>query len=166
MKYRKHEKYPEVKVERKNTEYARLLMHAYAGSISEETAIHQYLFQNMVLPDEMNEERKILQGIAIVEMHHLKLLGELIKKLGVYPIYADCSSKSVDFWNAESVDYEVFYENMLIANIKAEKEAIKDYRLLMNVIDDCYIKEILSCIIDDEEVHVEIFTNLLNQLDS
>ena len=53
---------------------------------------------------------------------------------------------------------------MLITNIKSEKMAIKNYEHHKSLIDDKYIKEMLSRIILDEKRHVEIFETLLKEL--
>ena len=96
--------YPDVKVERKNKEYAYILMHAYAGKISEETATHQYICQHFLLEEPF---KKILKEISIVEMHHLELLGETIHLLGVDPKYEiQMVNGDTIFWTSAYVPYE------------------------------------------------------------
>jgi len=166
MKFMANKSFPKKLAERKNIDYARFLMHAYAGEISEETAIHQYLYQSMVLPNEMQEYKNILENISKVEMMHLHILGKTIKELGLYPVFADCSTKSTEYWRADYVNYEVYFEEMIKEDIKAEQEAIKDYKLLLNVIDDKYVQETLNHIIEDEYIHLEIFTKILDNLEA
>ena len=48
--------YPTIQVQKKDTYIAKLLMHSYAGEISEETAIHQYLYQSFLLQEQRSEE--------------------------------------------------------------------------------------------------------------
>lgn len=164
MEYRIKAPYPKIEVEQKNPEYAKLIMQAYAGEVSEETAVHLYIYQNILLEDNQSEIAKILLEIAKVEMQHIDILGTLIKKLGVYPMYLDPDSLNRQFWSASYVDYNPDLKKMLEIDILAEKTAIADYKELIRIIPDHYIKDILKRIILDEELHLEIFTKILNSL--
>ena len=77
--------YPEVRVERKNIEYAKLLLDDYASEVGEDRAIHQYVYQKFDKFKDNPLFSKTLSQIAMVEMRHLELLGETIKLLGVNP---------------------------------------------------------------------------------
>ena len=70
MKYAVNKDYPPIKVEKENPYYAQILLNNYASEISEETAIHLYLYQSLILDNQ--ELSTILEKIALVEMHHLK----------------------------------------------------------------------------------------------
>ena len=91
-------------------------------------------------------------------MHHLDLLGDLIKKLGGIPYYIN---KDKCTWNGENVKYHfsTIYE-MLTYNIKSEKKAIEDYREAIKYTQNKSIKELLERIILDEQTHLEIFNRL------
>ena len=156
MYYKSTLPYPEIKVEKENIEYAKMLMYPYASTISEDTATHLYMFQSFILDDEIS---KILENIAIVEMKHLELLARTINMLGLKPEY-----KSNDIpWTTEYVNYNTNLKEILKINIAAETLAIKNYNNLIKVIDDKYIKELLQRIIIDEEIHLKIFNDLLNK---
>ena len=73
--YKSNLPYPDIKVEKENIEYAKLLMYPYASMISEDTATHLYMYQSFILDDNIG---KILENIAIVEMHHLEMLAKTI----------------------------------------------------------------------------------------
>lgn len=158
--------YPKIKVQKRNSDIAKLLMHSYAGEISEETAIHQYLYQSILLEGKYEEISKILLEISKTEMHHLKILGLLIKKLGVYPFFLDPMVGCYEFWNSEFVCYDHDLSYILRANIASETKAIEAYSEIVYVIDDKYVKEILKRIIMDEQLHLEIFESLLEQIES
>ena len=49
MEFQANIPYPEIKVERKNVEYAKMLSYAYAGIVSEDTAIHLYMYQSFIV---------------------------------------------------------------------------------------------------------------------
>ncbi len=154
--------YPPIKVERPNIEYAKILIHDYAGTVSEDTAVHLYMYQNFLQYDEWAEFAEIIEKIAIVEMKHLELLGRTILKLGLNPIYATFSSENnnIIYWGSENVDYTDRLKQMLRADIVAETEAIKQYKLHWKIIEDKYIRALIERILEDEEEHLRIFEKL------
>lgn len=148
--------YPDIKVEKENIEYAKLLMYPYASMVSEDTATHLYMYQSFILDDNIG---KILENIAIVEMHHLEMLAKTINLLGLKPEY-----KSNDIpWTSNYVNYNTNLKDILKINIEAETLAIKNYQNLIKVINDKYIKKMLERIIVDEEIHLKIFNDLYNE---
>ena len=73
--------FPEIKYVYANQIYANLLYDDLAGELGELSAVTQYAYEHMDMKN--NEElSKIMLRIAIQEMKHLNLVGELIKKLG------------------------------------------------------------------------------------
>ncbi len=162
MKYCVDKPYPTPRVLGKNEHYADILSAAYAGKISEQTAIHQYLYQN--LSQNLEEYREPLEKIAIVEMHHFDLLGRTIFLLGKDPIYAATGTDLEPiFWTATYVPYTTDLEELLELDIESEREAIRDYRIIIREIKDPYIIELIERIIEDEELHLKIFHELLDQ---
>lgn len=155
MEYKCNLPYPEVKVEKKNIEYAKMLSNAYAGNISEDTAIHLYMYQSIVLNNEVSD---ILEKIAVVEMHHLELLAKAIYLLGLDPMYKSYTPDK--YFNGQYIRYQKDLNDILEINIISEEIAIDNYEKLVNIIDDKYIKELLNRIILDEKVHLEIFKKL------
>lgn len=157
--------YPKIQVREKNTQVAKLLLHSYAGDVSEETAIHQYLFQSFLAQDKNPEIAHILAEISKTEMYHLRTLGLLIKELGVYPVFFDPIIDSYSFWCSNYVSYNTDLCEMLSQDIEAEKRAIQNYNELIHVIDDEYVCEILKRIVLDERLHLEIFEKLRDTLE-
>ena len=154
--YKSNLPYPDIKVEKENIEYAKLLMYPYASMVSEDTATHLYMYQSFILDDNIG---KILENIAIVEMHHLEMLAKTINLLGLKPEY-----KSNDIpWTSNYVNYNSNLKDILKINIEAETLAIKNYQNLIKVINDKYIKKMLERIIVDEEIHLKIFNDLYNE---
>lgn len=165
MKYESEIKCPCIKVQEKNINYAKLLLEDYAGSTSEETAIHLYIYEHIVTEDRLKEYSEALASIARVEMHHLKILGKLIKLLGLKPVYGSFSNNN-NFkpWSGLFVDYSIDLKSMLESDIKRETKAIQKYKLHRSLINDKYIKEILTKIIQDEEIHLSIFNKFYQEL--
>ena len=157
MEFKSTLPYPVLKVERKNIEYAEMLLHPYVGSISEDTSTHLYLYQSFVIDDQIS---KTLKGIAIVEMHHLDLLARTINLLGLDPKY-EINKRP---WTTQYVKYDKTLSQMMLTNIHNETLAIKNYRLLIKAIDDRYIKQLLRRIIIDEEIHLKIFNDIYDKV--
>ena len=154
--YKSNLPYPDIKVEKENIEYAKLLMYPYASMISEDTATHLYMYQSFILDDNIG---KILENIAIVEMNHLEMLAKTINLLGLKPEY-----KSNDIpWTSNYINYTNNLKDILKINIEAETLAIKNYQNLIKVINDKYIKKMLERIIVDEEIHLKIFNDLYKE---
>ncbi len=156
--------YPKVQVEKKNPYYAKLLLEDYASEISEDTAIHLYVYESLVLEEKYEEYKRILMSIAKVEMHHLQLLGETIKELGLKPVYGTINNGNVCYWNASNVNYSINIKEIIMLDIKREESAIKNYKLHRSIINDKYIYALLTRIISDEEIHLKIFKDYLNFL--
>lgn len=158
MNCRVNKPYPPIKVERKSSKNANFLKHLYASNESELTAILQYSYESFIIGKE--EIRTIVKEISIVEMHHLEILGKTIKLLGEEPIFAENSYCEEIYWNSDYVYYDTDLKTILEINIEQEKTAIKNYQMVLNVIDDIYIKEIIKRILEDEYLHLEIFMKL------
>ena len=149
--------YPKVEVA-KNLAQAKLLMPDYAGPQGELTAVLTYCFQNYVSPN-YPDVAKAMMGIAKTEMHHHRLLGDAIFKLGGYPVMG-----ARTYWNGSMANYTLDPKKYLLQNITAEETAILNYeRTILNLDDEC-VKMLIERIILDEEIHVKIFKELLKEL--
>ncbi len=155
--------YPAIMVEKPNIDYAYILLQDYAGAISETTAILMYSYQKFLNIEE--EFTKTIRTIAITEMHHLDILGQLIYKLGLNPVYKTLQSNNNNMlpWTSDFVNYNTNLETILKYNIKSETNAIINYKKHYELIDDIYIKQNIARIIEDEKVHLKCFNNLLEQ---
>ena len=114
--------FPEVKYVVKNLMYANLLYDDLSGELGELSAITQYIYEHIETVS-FPELSGIMLKIAIQEMKHLNLVGELIKRLGKKPYFID--SKGVN-WNSKYVKYN--FDNIINTmkyNIETEKVAIE-----------------------------------------
>lgn len=155
--------YPTIQVEKPNLDYAYLLLQDYAGNISEVTAILRYSYQKFL---NINEEfTKTIRTIAMVEMRHLDILGQLICMLGLKPEYKTLQSDTNNMipWNSDSVNYDTDLEDLLKYNIQSENDAIINYKKHYDMIDDIYIRQNIARIIEDEKTHIKCFKELLEK---
>ena len=164
MLYKSDKPYPKVRIEAKNKTYANRLLQNFSGIVSEETAIHLYLYQAISSSDNFLEYKEIMYHIAEVEMHHLRILGELIYKLGGRPIYGEYTSDCVfKNWSSNYINYTDSLKKRLLLDIASEKQAIKNYEQTISFIKDQFIEEILKRIIEDEFIHIKIFEELYHK---
>lgn len=155
--------YPEVKVQSKNPKYIDLILLNYASSVSEFNSIAQYSYQQIILSCKNKEIYQTLNGISIVEMHHLELLGKIILMLGGDPIYC-INNKKKNYWSSKLIDYNASsIKDILTIDINHEKAAIKQYKETITKIDDSCINDILKRIVLDEEFHIQLLVNLYSK---
>jgi len=164
--------FPSIKVEKQNLDYANLLLDVFSSSAdSEIQAITQYIYHSKTISHKTISNA--LMCIALVEMSHLDALSELITLLGGKPFYLNSNQS---FWmtgNIPYVDKNIIYNSdstknsKSIARQKLEKDidseinAINGYKYLLRNIKDQNIQKIIAKIISDEEVHIEIYKNLI-----
>ena len=154
--------YPKIKVEKKSKQVSDILSYLYASNEGELTAILQYSYETFLIKEE--EIRSIIKQISIVEMHHLEILGKTIDLLGFNPYFGEVCKNKINYWNGDFVYYDTDLKTMLGINIEEEKNAIKNYQMALNVIDDIYVKESIKRILEDEYLHLEIFMKLRQNL--
>lgn len=157
--------YPPVQVAEENQVYANLLTMDYCGSVSETTAIMQYINNENRLSFKRCLIAKTILGIAMAEMIHLQKLGEMICLLGGnIDFTAKPQNGSPRMWTPEYVMISGNAKQMLLAGIESEKAAINQYRMHIRMINDRHINAVLARIIKDEEYHIMILQALMNEL--
>ncbi len=156
--------YPEIKVQRRNREYADLLSVDYCGFVSELSAITQYINNENRIAGERCSMARTLLGIAMAEMMHLQKLGELIVLLGGdIDFSAKTCNGCLKMWTPEYLSIPENVDKMLAADIEAEKEAIRQYEMHINMINDDCVNAVLRRIILDEEYHIFLLDVLKNE---
>lgn len=160
MEYSINLPYPPIKVKGENPRYANLILLNYSSSISELSAVTQYVYHEIALKYKYEEVSETIQGIAGVEMHHLQMLGQLLVKLGKCPGYWISKHKKLSYWTPEFLSFNSNLKKVLMINITGEKEAIAQYKRTVKQIDDPYIVDIINRIVLDEEYHIKLLTEL------
>ena len=157
--------YPPIRVNGKNQNYADLLSVDYCGSVSEMSAITQYINNESRLSFGKCSLAKVLLGIGMAEMMHLQKLGEMISLLGGN---VDFSAKQRDgrrrMWTPEYLTLPEHAGQMLLADIEAEKAAIHQYKMHIKMIQDNDVNAVLARIIKDEEYHIMLLQALMEEV--
>lgn len=157
--------YPPIRVRGENRRYADLLSVDYCGSVSELSAITQYINNENRLSLEQCTIAKTLLGIAMAEMMHLQKLGQLIALLGGNVEYvAKLQNGKRVMWTPGYLTIPEHIGKMVFDDIEAEKAAIHQYRMHIKMIKDEYVDAILARIIKDEEYHIMILQALWNEM--
>lgn len=163
MEFKSSLLYPEINVEDKNTEYAKILLNLYSGRNSEETLFHTFFYQSLITD---NEYKNILKQISDVEITHLEILGKLIKLLGIEPmfIFPNNIDNGFKIWNSSFINYEKNKEKIILENIQDKENIINSYKEAYEKINDKYIKNIINRILLDEEIHISIFKEIYGKI--
>lgn len=153
--------YPPLRVKEQNHSYANLLSMDYCGSVSEMSAITQYINNENRLSLEHCGTAKILLSIAMAEMMHLQKLGSLICLLGGNAGFTAIQPNGRKrMWTPEYLTLPQHLPKMIAADIEAEQAAIHQYRTHMKMIRDEYVNTVLARIIRDEEYHIMMLSTL------
>ncbi|MCI8292167.1 MAG: rubrerythrin family protein [Hespellia sp.] len=157
--------YPPIQVSKKNQAYADLLSVDYCGSVSELSAITQYINNESRLSDSKCSMAKTLLGIAVAEMMHLQKLGQLIVLLGgKLDFVAKYRNGRQQMWTPEYLAIPENVGKMLLSDIEAERAAVNQYRMHIKMIEDPCVNAVLHRIIKDEEYHIMLLQALVKEL--
>lgn len=157
--------YPPLSVRGRNQAYANLLSLDYCGSVSELSAIVQYVNNEGRLSGRECACARTLLGMGMAEMIHLQKLGDLIVLLGGKLDYvARYRNGQKRMWTPKYVLLPDSMEKMLLADIEAEQAAIKQYNMHIGMIGDDCVNAVLARIVKDEEYHIMILQTLLEEM--
>lgn len=157
--------YPSAEGLRPDAESAKIISPAYADRGSEMTAILQYVYQSIVFSGlKMKQYSRILVEIAVAEMHHLDLLGEMLYGLGTFPVFSSRPPRLCDFYSAAAVSYSVEPQKMIMDDICGETEAIRSYERMLCSLKNEQVSAVVSRIVLDEKLHLETLKNILSEL--
>ncbi len=157
--------YPDLSGIEKDLKSAVIIAPAYASMHGELNAILQYLYHYFIFK-ELGEEKtaKTLISIAVAEMHHLRILGETLTKLGVNPVYTKMPPLGYNYYNTAGVCYSRTPMKMIIDDISGEILAVKSYEKMLSELKNEGVLAIIKRITLDEELHIKILKDCLKEL--
>lgn len=136
---------------------AAIISPSFSGGHGELNATLQYVYHHFNFSEQKDgENAEILMSIAVAEMKHLELLGELLIRLGVDPIYTRFPPYKNDFYTAAGVSYSKTPQKMLLDDVTAEMLAIKDYSKMLLELENEKVAAVIKRIILDEELHLKV----------
>lgn len=151
--------YPDICITDNNPAYGRAMLDNVGGSNSEMTAISLYFYNNLITSC-CEEISVCFHRISIVEMHHMKIFGQLAKNLGMDPRLWTRQGRRFAYWTPGYNQYPVQLNTLLLNAIRGEKAAVEKYHAQAGIIKDSNICAILDRIILDEQLHIEILSDL------
>lgn len=156
--------YPPLKIERPNPCYASEILSNIGACNSEMSAISLYIYNNTILTESNPEFAKIFHKISVVEMRHLDIFSRLAYLLGADPRLWTCSGKRPCYWSPACNHYPRQTDALLKNALLGEQDAILKYRRQADQIHDAYVVDMLCRIILDEQIHVEIFREMIAEI--
>ena len=160
MEYMAPGPYPEVRAAGKNWRYGQAMLSNIGAGVSEMSAVARYLYGTFT-QGEQPEVAECLHHIAIVEMRHLDIFSRLACQLGEDPRLWAPARTGRKYWTPEYLRYCHQLDRYLAQALEEERAAIQKYRQQVGWIQDENIVDNLLRIIEDEEVHIQVLTCLL-----
>ncbi len=157
--------YPALEGVSADRESVRIISPAYADRGSELTAVLQYVYHAIVFSGlQMKQYSRLLMGIAVSEMHHLDLLGNMLYQMGALPVYTFCPPRLFDFYSTAAVSYSSEPEKMIRDDIRGEQEAIRQYQSMLRRLRNEQVSAVISRIILDEELHLRTLQSIMSEI--
>ena len=150
--------YPDTRAVRPDPQLARRLFPLYIGPGGEFSALSNYLCAALHTEISHPELSDIFDTVAQTELQHFRLLGALLRDLGVNPtIHARIDTLPLPADTGARSLRELFAQSL-----RSEQLAADTYRYLMGQTRDEAVYNLLHRIMLDEEAHARLFTALLN----
>ncbi len=153
--------YPKADPGEKNLMYARGMLDNAGGTISEMNAIALYTYNGLISCDA--ELKCVFEEIAETEMRHLTLFLELAWELGEEPRLWSQSRMGKKYWSPGYIIYAKDTLKLLGNAMSNERAFIRKYQEQLKTVDNKNIREILTRILADEELHLKVFAELLEE---
>lgn len=153
--------YPEIINATDDRETVAILKNLATSKTGEIGGILQYIYQSVVSNRINADIASIFEEIGIVEMIHLDLLMNAIVDFGGVPKYEDAMG---NLFNVSNINYSLKLKDMLQSNIKDEQIAIENYSRAIDRVKNVSLKDLLERIKLDEEKHLQIFKQILNNV--
>ena len=160
MEYTAPGPYPEVQVTGRNWRYGQAMLSNIGAGTSEMSAVARYLYGTFT-QGEQPEVADCLHHIAIVEMRHLDIFSRLAFQLGEDPRLWAPARTGRRYWTPEYLRYTHRLDRYLAHALEEERITVVKYRQQASWIQDGNIVANLLRIIEDEEVHIQVLTCLL-----
>lgn len=155
--------YPPLDKITKDLKSAQIIAPSYAGYHGELTAILQYVYHHFYFAQEGDDETaSVLVGISVCEMQHLDIIGEMLIKLGVDPVFTQVPPYPCGFFTSEKVSYSKTAHKMLIDDVSGEMLAIREYDRELSLLDNEQVASVIERIRLDEELHVKALKDRLS----
>ena len=159
FQYRAEAPYPEIRVEERNRRYGEMMLYNLGGGTSEMSAVALYFYDYLMTAD-LPEVSEVFRQIAMVEMHHLELFGQLARQLGMDPRLWSQQGGRMTWWSSGYLSYAPKLGPLLRIALREEQSTVQRYERQCRQIQDAGVTDCLQRILLDERLHVDIFRSL------
>ena len=156
--------YPPIQVTGPNASYAKEMLYNIGSCHSELTSVNLYFYDSLVTRAQAPDVSECFRRIAMVEMHHLDIFGQLSVLLGADPRPWSCCGRRLAYWTPGCNEYPRALPLIIQYALEGENRAVEQYRQQTCKIRDPHIVALLERIILDEKKHIELFHQMLQQL--
>lgn len=153
------EPYPEVRAGGRNHRYAHAMLSNMSGEISEQSAMSLYLYDRLVTAG-LPELSAVFQELALVELRHMEIFGLLAQQLGADPRLWCMRRGRQSWWSPADLQYTRKLGPLIHGAIRAEQLTIRKYEGQLRWIRDENVAANLRRILQDEQIHVQLLTQL------
>lgn len=156
--------YPPAAADAPNPQYAAAILSNVGAHDSEISAVSLYFYNSLIIRPKFQDIAECFHQISLVEMRHLDLFGELALNLGADPRLWSSSRNRMQYWSPSYNRYPTQLAAIIQNSLASEQAAVRKYRAQADWIEDPQVKALLERIILDEELHIHIFQELLEEL--
>lgn len=153
--------YPSLESPAASPAWIPMLKNLYAGRRSELGAITQYCYQSIILSRTCREIAETLRGMAMVEMHHMEMLGKLVLLCGGTPDFS--GGRPCQWWNGSFSNRRKDLCGILLINLRDEVAAVDAYLKAASAISDPQISRLLRRIAMDESHHAQLLREMITK---
>ena len=157
--------YPSIENLSQDYKSARIISETFAGIHSELTKILQYTYHFFNFQRRKDAKTaRLLQSIIVCEAEHFAMLGKMLFKLGIDPVFTAVPPLKCDFFNTSYLNYSKNPAKMLSDDISAEVTAIAEYKAMLISLKNERVAEVIQKFIADEEEHLSALKQRLKEL--
>lgn len=128
-------------------------------------AVSEYIYQSIIFGEIYPKLATLLEGIAMTEMKHYRLLSEAIQALGANPsVNSRIRTSQLDISRDTPSMAPYAARRALKSDIAEETATAKSYRGAASHTCDKALSDLLVRIAEDEELHTVLLTGALNSI--
>lgn len=128
-------------------------------------AVSEYIYQSIIFGEVYPKLATLLEGLAMTEMKHYRLLSEAIQVLGANPsVNSRVRTSLIDISSDTPSMAPYAARRALKSNIADETAMAKSYRDAASHTCDKALSDLLIRIAEDEELHTVLLTGALNSI--
>ena len=153
--------YPAQTAVEKNKLYGKWMLDNMGGIHSEMSAISLYVYNSFIIDEHYEDVVFVFEKVSMIEMRHLKMFGQMAYSLGEDPrLWSQNRNRKV-YWSPGYNQYTADLKGLMYKSLEGELGAMEKYRRQADSCEDENVCALLERIILDEEIHADIFRQII-----